>query len=114
MQIETTLDNDIAILALAGNLDAQTADAAKTTIAAVIEAGSIKLVLALDGVTFMSSAGVRIILASLQSARQKGGDLRLAGGSSGIKRMLDFSGFTKIMKWFETTDAAVASFSDPE
>ena len=112
MNIDTRHEGKVAILAITGNLDAQTADSAKETIYSVIEAGQTDLVLALDNVLFMSSAGVRVILAGLQSARQNQGDLRLAGGSSSIKRMLDFSGFTKIMKWFETSDDAVASFSE--
>jgi anti-anti-sigma factor len=111
MEIVSTEQGDVTVLALSGSLDAMTADDALAQINLEFERQRTKLVIALDGVEFMSSAGLRAILASLQTSRQKGGDLRLAGGSNNIKRMLDFSGFTKILKSYDTIAEAVASFS---
>jgi len=111
MQIISSEQGDVTILALSGSLDAMTADSALETINLEFARQRTKLVLDINGVEFMSSAGLRTILASLQSSRQKGGDLRLAGGSNNIKRVLDFSGFTKILKSYDTTAEAVASFT---
>lgn len=111
MEIISSEQGDVTILAISGSLDAMTADDVSEQIRLAFDRQRTKLVLDLDGVEFMSSAGLRTILASLQISRQKGGDLRLAGGSSNIKRMLDFSGFTKILKAFDTNEEAVASFA---
>ncbi len=111
MQIISSEQDDVTILALSGSLDAMTAESALEAINLELDRQRTQLVLDIDGLEFMSSAGLRAILATLQTSRQKGGDLRLAGGSSNIKRMLDFSGFTKILKSYDTTAEAVASFA---
>jgi anti-anti-sigma factor len=111
MKINSSDQEEVTILALSGSLDAMTADGVSEQINLAFERQRNKLVIDLDDVEFMSSAGLRTILASLQISRQKGGDLRLAGGSNNIKRMLDFSGFTKILRAFDTVAEAVASFS---
>jgi anti-sigma B factor antagonist len=117
MKITATEQGEVMIVALDGSLDATTADQASEHILQWLGQASeqgqptVNLVLDLSGVEFMSSAGLRAILASTQEARNAGGDVRLASGSKNIKRVLDFSGFTKIMKYFETVAEAVQSFA---
>ena len=113
MEITVTVKNNIAIVALKGNLDATTADQVTTELGNGAESGSTgaNIIIDLSGIEFMSSAGLRTILAATQDARSAGGDLRLAGGDKNIKRVLDFSGFTKIIKYYDSVDDAVASFS---
>jgi len=111
MEIVSTQQNDVVILTISGSLDAMTSEQAVAQINLEFDKQHTKLVIDLSGVGFMSSAGMRIILATLQTARQKGGDLRLVGGSNNIRRTLEFSGFTKIMQMYDTVAEAVESFS---
>ena len=117
MEITVTEQSNITIVALQGNLDATTADKVSQRISAEmgngVESGpkSADMIIDLSGIEFMSSAGLRVILATTQDARGAGGDLRLAGADKNIKRVLDFSGFTKIMKYYDSVADAVASFS---
>jgi anti-anti-sigma factor len=111
MEIQKTQHENVTIITLVGDLDAMTANEALQGINSALESGFSNLVIDLDQVEFLSSAGMRTLLSSLQGARQKGGDLRLAGGSNNIRRTLDFSGFTKIMKSYATTAEAVESYN---
>ena len=117
MEITVTEQKNITIVALQGNLDATTADKVSQRISAELGNGaesdskSADMIIDLSGIEFMSSAGLRAILAATQDARSAGGDLRLADGDKNIKRVLDFSGFTKIMKYYDSVADAVASFS---
>jgi anti-anti-sigma factor len=116
MEITVSEQSNITIVALQGNLDATTADEVSQRIStetgqdAVSKATRANLIIDLSGIQFMSSAGLRAILAAAQDARNAGGDLRLAGGEPNIKRVLDFSGFTKIMKYYDSVGDALASF----
>jgi anti-sigma B factor antagonist len=117
MEITVTEQNTAMILILNGSLDATTADQVARRISGELSHASeesrrpTNIVLDLSGVDFMSSAGLRAILAAVQDVRNAGGDLRLAGGDKNIKRVLDFSGFTKIMKYYDTVAEAVESFT---
>lgn len=118
MEITATDHDNVIVMALKGNLDATTAGGASETITGALQqavaqkkhAGNV--VLDLSEVAFMSSAGLRTILAATQEARSLGGDVRLAAATSNVHRVLDFSGFIKIMKYFAAVDTAVASFQD--
>ncbi len=107
----TVQDRDsTAIVAITGSVDALTAGELMRSLSEQIESGHKRLVADLSAVDFMSSAGLRAIIAGLKEVRQRGGDLRLAGAQPGIDRVLRISGLTTILKTFETVDQAVASF----
>lgn len=111
MEITTTEHDAVTVLALSGSLDATTADQADELLAAQFSNQRYKLVVDMSEIEFMSSAGLRSLLSALQTARQAGGDVRLAGGSDNIKRVLEFSGFTRIMEHYGTAAEAVDSFA---
>jgi anti-anti-sigma factor len=46
----------------------------------------------------------------MKEARQKGGDVRLAGVRPEVARVLELSGFTHLLKLFPDAASAAASF----
>ncbi|HEY4691686.1 MAG TPA: STAS domain-containing protein [Anaerolineae bacterium] len=110
MNIRANQQGPITIVSIVGSLDALTAPEAATYLSAQIGKGNKHLVVDLGQVEFMSSAGLRAILAALKESRQQGGDLRIAGASANVEKVLKMSGFTSILKTFATSDEAVASF----
>ncbi len=111
MEIMATQRDGITVLAITGSLDALTAGEATRQLAEQVQAGNAKLVVDLTGVDYMSSAGLRAILATMQEARRAGGDLCLTGAASPVKKVLDMAGFTKIIKCYDDRKQAVASFA---
>lgn len=110
MKIASSQHGDVTLVSATDNLDATTFAEAKAYLDAEIEAGHTKLVIDVSDVTFLGSAGLRAILATMRQARSTGGDVRLAGAEGNIKRVVDLAGFAKIMKIFATADEAVASY----
>ncbi len=53
-----------------------------------------------------------MLLATLKQARSRGGDLRLAALNPDVRKVLDLSGFTTILRVFDSVDDAVQSFGD--
>jgi anti-sigma B factor antagonist len=110
--MEITIDQraHVTVVAVAGSIDALTADALVRAMGEQMHAGNTRLVAAFDGVEYTSSAGLRVLLATLKEARQRGGDLRLAAVQERVLRVLDLSGFTSILKCYPDVGTAVASF----
>lgn len=112
MNIETE-DRDIAlVVVIRGNVDGTTADTLLETLHVQVEAGRTRVVADLSGVGYTSSAGLRALLATVKEARRRGGDLRLADVQPNVRKVLDLSGFTSIMKLYDDVDAAVESFAE--
>lgn len=108
--IESRDDGNVTILQIQGSIDGFTADSVMLAIAEHIRNGKHHLVADFSGVEYTSSAGLRALLGSLKEARQKGGDLRLAGVRPDVYRVLQLSGFTGILKTFDDASSAVRSY----
>jgi anti-sigma B factor antagonist len=111
MELKTEKRANALVVSVSGNLDALTAPELADAIGKELRNGNTNLVADLAGLEYTSSAGLRVMLNGVKEARQKGGDLRLAGIQPNVKKVLDLSGFTSIMKSYADVDAAVASFS---
>jgi anti-sigma B factor antagonist len=110
--METSVDRsgDVIIVQIAGSVDGLTAEDLQRVFSSELEAGHHDLVADLGAVDYTSSAGLRVLLATLKQARSKDGDLRLAAPRPEVRKVLDLSGFTGILRVYETVDAAVESF----
>ncbi len=110
--METSVDQhgDVTAVRISGSVDGGTSDALQKVFTAEVAAGRHKLVADFGAVDYTSSAGLRVLLATLKDARSRGGDLRLAALNPEVLKVLELSGFSKILSVFDTVDGAVASF----
>jgi len=111
MEIRDRQVDEVTIITLAGSIDAMTAPKITEFIQGQIAKGNIKLVADMSGVDYTSSAGLRVLLGAIKESRAQSGDLRLTGVQPDVKKVLSLSGFTNILKMFDSLDAAVASYS---
>jgi anti-anti-sigma factor len=111
MEIKVETINSVVVVTPVGEIDALTASDFAAFLNRQLSDGKHQLVADLSLVGYMSSAGLRSLLATLKDARQRGGDFRLAALQSGVRQVLDMTGFSGIFKHFPTQDAAVTSFS---
>ena len=98
------------VITIIGSIDALTAAEVTTFLSAQVQDGKRQLVADLSQVDFMSSAGLRAILATLKESRQGGGDLHIAAPQPGVEKILKMSGFTSILKCYASVSEAVAGF----
>ena len=110
MQISIVQHAGVTVVAVAGSLDALTADTLTAALQEQVRAGNTRLVAALEALDYTSSAGLRVLLGTLKDARRGGGDLRLAGAQERVRRVLELSGFTSILKLYPDVPSAVASY----
>lgn len=110
MQIEVERRGQVTVAAVQGNVDGLTSAELSSVLGGEVEGGGHQMVVSLAGVDYTSSAGLRVLLAVVKEARSRGGDVRLAAVRDNVRKVLDLSGFTSILKLFPDVDAAVASF----
>jgi anti-sigma B factor antagonist len=112
MQIEERVVNDVTILDLKGKMTLGEGDELlKDKINSLIQGGRRKLVLNLEGVPYIDSAGLGEIVRTYTTVSRQGGKLKLLNLT---KRIQDLLAITKLLTVFETHDSeseAVRSFS---
>ncbi len=110
MEIKAEQREKVTVVIPIGEVDTFTASQVADFLGSQLSAGKTRLVADLSQVDYMSSAGLRALLATLKEARHQGGDFRLAAVHDEVEQVLELSGFTGIFQVFPTVEAAVASF----
>jgi anti-anti-sigma factor len=111
MEIQITDMGAATVVAPLGSIDALTAEELTQAVAGQTGQGKKNLVLDLGQVDFMSSAGLRAILAGVKDCRTLGGDLRIAAAQAGVEKVLKLSGFNTILKTYPQVQQAVQSYA---
>lgn len=78
----------VARMALAGSLDSETAPQLEKALDAV-DASVLLVVLDLTDLTYISSAGLRVIFAALKRQESKGGELVMSNMSAGVRKVFE-------------------------
>ena len=111
MQIEERIVGDVTILDLKGKMTLGEGDELlKDKINSLVHQGQKKLLLNLEGVPYIDSAGLGEIVRTYTTVSRQGGNLKLVNLT---KRITDLLSITKLLTVFETFDIekeAVASF----
>jgi len=110
MEIRIEASGSATVVHIQGSVDGLTAETLQTALSSEVQKGNVRLVADFSAVSYTSSAGLRVLLATVKETRQKGGDFRIASVSPDVKKVLDISGFTSILKLFPDVAAAAASF----
>jgi len=98
------------VVTLAGSMDGLTADQLLAALREHVATGKSRLVADMSGVEYTSSAGLRTLLVTVKEVRAVGGDLRIAAVRPNVTKVLELSGFTRILQIFPEVGDAVASF----
>lgn len=110
MEVRTEV-SDVAgwtVVSVYGEVDVATAPSLREQLIDLVSDGSTKLVLDLEGVDFLDSTGLGVIISALKRARTQGGDLRLVCTQARIRRLFEITGLDKAVPLLPSLDAAVA------
>lgn len=111
MNIENKKLRRCDVVVATGRIDSSTVNGLSEALAEIRAAGRYNIVLNLEAVTFISSAGLGELI-DTQNACKKSlrGELVLAAVPQRIREVLDLAGLTRMFKIFETETEAVGSF----
>jgi anti-sigma B factor antagonist len=87
------IDEDEGSLAVrpVGELDIASASALEDSLRRALESGAASVALDLTRVTFIDSAGVRVLLWADAHSREEGDRFRIDSGSAGVRRLLELT-----------------------
>jgi anti-sigma B factor antagonist len=103
MQIEERIVSDVTILDLKGKITLGEGDEAlKDKINSLIHQGRKRILLNLEGVPYIDSAGLGEIVRTYTTVSRQGGQLKLVNLT---KRITDLLAITKLLTVFETFDS---------
>ena len=100
---------DIVEVAPKGDLDM--ASVSQMKLQEYLNAGRVKLVLDLESIEYIDSAGLGEIVRAMKRAREAGGDLRLCGVHGQVGKIIEITGLHKAIAVYSTREEAVASWS---
>ena len=110
MQISIKTTNDVTVLDIEGKLDALTSPDAQSQITRLLEEGATKILVNFDKLEYISSAGLRILLATAKQLKSDDGELRICCLNDIVKEVFDISGFITIFKVFASVSEALDDF----
>ncbi len=109
LSIQTSMNGDIAVVNIGGRIDSASAPVLDEALTKSFSKNA-KLVLDLQDVDYMSSAGIRAIFKAAQAAQKAGGELKLAALPETIQSILYTVGLTQKVNTYPTVADAVAKF----
>ena len=93
-----------------GRIDASNAASAESDLLALIEKSGPSVILNLGGLSYMSSAGLRVMLVGAKRAKAGGGKAVIMAAQPTVSEVLRMSGFDKIIPLVDDETAARALF----
>ncbi len=110
MQISVKTTNEVKVLAFEGRLDTQTSPDAQQQLTRMIEEGETKILVNLEKLDYISSAGLRVLLVVAKQLRTTDGELRICSLNEVVKEVFDISGFDMILPISASESEALEGF----
>jgi anti-sigma B factor antagonist len=107
MEISLKSDAEVTIVELAGDIDANTAPSIQDRVLPLAQPNS-KILLDMQQVPYMSSAGLRMLLSLYRQTTAKEGKLVLVGLSEDIRDTMSITGFLDFFITRETLELGLA------
>ncbi len=105
---------EITVLNLAGVIDTVSCIKLKTVMNSLVDQGSIKLVVDMSRVEYVSSAGWGVFASRLDDLRGMGGDIKIFGMDPEVDGIFHLLGFDVIMRSFSILAEAIDDFDTRE
>jgi anti-anti-sigma factor len=94
---------------LNGKLDTNTTPAAEGEINALLDAGASKLLINFEQLSYISSSGLRLLLATAKKLKASGGDLKVCSLNEMATEVFEVSGFSSILNVFDSEQDALGA-----
>ena len=110
-QVNTKQYKQCDLVQVSGRIDSSTAPLLEQALKKIMQDARYHIVVDLGETEFMSSAGLRALIAALKETRRfNRGDVRLTNMPPKINKAFELAGFLELFKVYEQSTDAVGSF----
>ena len=103
-------DSGVTVLAPNGRLDVAGAPMLKEAIGDAVKNGLPRLVIDMEGVSFVDSTGLGSVIAALKLVRSSKGDLRLAAPNQQVRVVLELTTLDRVFAYYPTVEDALTDY----
>ncbi len=103
-------DSGVTVLAPSGRLDVAGAPALREAVGDAVKNGPPRLVIDMEGVSFVDSTGLGSVIAALKLVRSSKGDLRLAAPNQQVRVVLELTTLDRVFAYYPTVEDALTDF----
>ncbi len=111
MEIKTETVESVSVVSLNGRLDAGTSGDLEKELVSLIQAKASKVLVDCRELEYISSAGLRVLLAAAKQFKKEGGKITLCSLTPNVKQVFEISGFTSIFSLYGTREEAIKAFA---
>jgi len=98
MEILKKVNGDEVVIEVIGKIDSDTASAFETQVEEMLITGEVKkLEINMAQVTYLSSAGLRVLLSTQKKLKSLNGDLVITNANQTLKEVFEITGFMGIL-----------------
>ena len=110
MEITIHDSNEIKIVKFEGELETNTSHDAEVCLNKLLDEGVKKILIDFEALDYISSAGLRVLLATAQKLQAGNGALRVCNLNETVQEVFDISGFSTILSVFKSESEALDEF----
>jgi len=110
VEIAVSEAGDVKVLRIDGKLDTKTSPDAQALLTELIHQGATKIVVNFDKLVYISSAGLRVLLAAAKQLKGNSGELRVCSLNEVVQEVFEISGFNTILAISESEPEALEGF----
>lgn len=112
LSVSMTERDDVVIVTVAGEVDVYTAPQLRSALEERLAAGQNKIVVDLQGVAFIDSTGLGVLVGQLKALRKVDGSLRIVCSDERILRLLAITGLDQILPLHDSVDDALVAVDE--
>jgi anti-sigma B factor antagonist len=106
---------EFTVIAVSGEIDVYTAPKLRERLITLVEEGSYQLIVDMEGVEFLDSTGLGVLVGGLKRVRAHDGLIDLVCTQGRILRIFKITGLNKVFNIYDSVaDAVAAHKQDPE
>ncbi len=108
--VSSRTDGNVNLIDVKGYLDAHTAPELENEFNKLIEDKKFKVVVNFEELNYISSAGLGVFMAYVETMRENGGDIKFSNLKDDIYSIFDLLGFPVLYEFFKEENEAIKKF----
>lgn len=109
LDVDISEQDGWAVVAVHGEIDMATAPSLREQVIGLVSEGRARIVVDLEGVDFIDSTGLGVLVGALKRSRTHDGELRLVCTNSRILKVFEITGLDGVFTVAATVDDAVGT-----